>query len=1421
MSSSSGRGWLEGTLDVISGMAPRPSTPVRSVQRPSSAPNSPLLNKSAQAIARLPSQDSLDRSIHNDSGHGKSTAQMIRDLRQSNARLTARTASMEADFMNQLNETTRTFEDKQRQLEESLAQKEKHIVTLEIRCKNAEARIREKDEQLSKLKEDSAFQRHTISDLRTQLHQLKQASGYIGEDTTMTTSADGLAREMEALKQAANAHKQENLLLQQEVARLESQLTKVKQRRRSPEDDDDDSEHKVSEHEGEHKEAIDALKKQLEESTVQFQEKEDALQSKIEELEQSNDSGDMLSQMKERDALIATLRGQIMEYSSQLTDLTSQIKKIKAEAEIQEQYRRDEADDLRVLNDAQEEEIDALRKQLQEALEEVEVRDQELEEKERELAEKPASGDGDEQGQSNNVLGELQDRMALDRLQKELETTKTGHENQVKNIQETLEKKLEDTKTDHEIYVKNLQDTIDELLTERDSLLSQLGSISTEVEGGNGEIRSIPPTSPSVFKELEKKYSRVEKQLKETQESLAAIENEKKELVQKHRKDLSALQEQKQMIESEYQAELVSKETELVKLRESAPGEATSERVNSLLFEIESLKKELSDRDMPTQSGGSLEEDLRKRLQSSKKAEKSLAEQLGAVSEEKDTELLELREKLHDRDTTISALVKSSVALEQQIASAKSEIGALQSKLAMQGGAGAVGALFACGAQHDFSEVSASLAHYKEAEDRLSQEVFKLKKQLEQAQKENIEVRRQLEEKSGRMQREIHEEESVSGSAISLHSSPQKQLQERDDAISRLVKQSMAQEQTIKDLRQNVTTLTRELETLRSSRTQNGAGPSWEDVEQLRQETEMFAGQVIEQDEEIEGLTATLRIRDDQVKALEKELELLRARSSGDTEDHVRVRDLEAEIDELKEANKSQRDELRELRQASRQFGSSADAVAGARKEAYDAKQDSKRLQRMVDDLELEIKSLIRQLDEERSKNAQYENRAKDRDLKNQAIESLEAELKGKEKLIEELKVFQTAASASRIDEMEIETVKEERDQLRSSLNSQSAAVDEAQKTIRELEQMLAEKSYAEANAYEDEKDELLAEIESLSRDLEEARKRLKEWEEEREIVNDFKGKLEEADDAREESERTIVETYERKLSLLKLDKDVTIDKLRKELTEEKEASAEELEEMGTKLTQSESEMAELREELSAQLKQREARIFALEKTLEAQEQLVRNMKSEMDHLQGSMENTAAGRREEIEDMQQELVDLTSTAARQDRELTALRMQLEESKLAHKAEVERLQDTISSLESNDENNSDHRTAADLQMELRMREVKDRLEKLKWRNTSLQEENQNLRDRLEKVELQRRGVDADGKTYELQMKLNAQSKRVKDLETELARAKAPSPPAKKAPVVTTPSPPEVTRSKKPSTPRRIGFLSRRRSNYTDVPSEDFK
>ena len=207
-------------MEVISGMAPRPSTPSQPPIRPASAPNSPArglggffggggrtsphhhmppqidrtgsggLALPSFPIQRLPSQDSLDRSIHNESGHGKSTAQIIRDLKQRNSSLSAKMASMEKQYMNELAQVEAKSSSKRHELEQLSAKQKMKLMQYEQYKAAAESKMKEQDTELSKVKEESAFQRHSISDLKNQLYEIQQELDERDEEG----GSDGLRR---------------------------------------------------------------------------------------------------------------------------------------------------------------------------------------------------------------------------------------------------------------------------------------------------------------------------------------------------------------------------------------------------------------------------------------------------------------------------------------------------------------------------------------------------------------------------------------------------------------------------------------------------------------------------------------------------------------------------------------------------------------------------------------------------------------------------------------------------------------------------------------------------------------------------------------------------------------------------------------------------------------------------------------------------------------------------------------------------------------------------------------------------------------------------------------------------------------------------------------------------------------------------
>lgn len=120
-----------------------------------------------------------------------------------------------------------------------------------------------------------------------------------------------------------------------------------------------------------------------------------------------------------------------------------------------------------------------------------------------------------------------------------------------------------------------------------------------------------------------------------------------------------------------------------------------------------------------------------------------------------------------------------------------------------------------------------------------------------------------------------------------------------------------------------------------------------------------------------------------------------------------------------------------------------------------------------------------------------------------------------------------------------------------------------------------------------------------------------------------------------------------------------------------------------------------------------------------------------MDQLQNGMEKISVQRRAEIEEMQQELMDYTSKAARLEREVSSLSMTLNEKKHKHKAELDALKQKIAALESESpfareirHKETDHDTEK-MQLE-------EKIQHMKWLNSTLKDENEKLQEKLEKA-----------------------------------------------------------------------------------------
>jgi chromosome segregation ATPase len=1351
------------------GMAPRPSTPTRSLSN-----------------GRAPSQEAQERSMHNDSGHGKSTEAIVRDIKASNAKLSRKTADMEAEFMNQVNEMTTGFNNREKALQEAIAAKEEQIATMEARMESTENRIRERDGQLAKLKEETTFQRHTIADLKNQLYQLQheiEDAEYDKRDEVDKWAIEkkDMKREMELLRAQVNAKGNDSKEIMQNWKQLE-----------------------------EAKEELEGTRKRLHDaqsSLANLEQDKKRLQRDLEEKDV------LKKELADRDKVISSLRDEVTKYSSQVAQLTVEVAEIKADSVTQNNYHQEEAEDLRVVNESLREDLNRLRADLEDMGHELDEKDEVLSEKNNEITGLRQELEVVARDFKNRLAGENESSEQLAeemesvrnecvKLRAELKSAAQKHEREIEKhqkqihfltsdkeeimhkleqaeiardaarvdlekgaqqqqdvsraekrlreivakaardreeLEQEFEARLASVEQSYQKKINLLNNRADSHAPELQALRNELTQKKFEIESLQDQLRrgglgSMTAEQTSELHDLREKVrvlearnagtERAKKQLREAQIALVALDDEKTLLEKQYKEKLVTLESQKNELERDHKAHMLQKEAELVQLRERDATSSTSDYV----AEIEKLKAEIKDK-----------EELLNSTNSTSEAQEKLQSALSAARQELVDQRKLLRQKLEDRDTTIASLVKSSVAQEQKVTTLKQEVASLKAQLQMDGPSQEMEAVRKAREAEYVEEIEnlrAAIEENKDVERRLLTDLSTLERKLVEIEVEN----RRLKEYA-RM------DPSLRGSL--LLTDHEGKVQERDVAIAALVKQSMALEEQLNRVKVENAELRLMKDSLSSN--QNQSGPNWSELRRLHKESEIFAGQIIEQDEEIEKLRSKLADRESRVSFLEKELANVKRKATSLDRDMDKIADLQAELDELQEANSTQRAEVRDLRKQLREAKTHSNELQDLRAELDQTQRALEEAKSKVGSNERDDKTWKRQLEALQVEKEEMETKFSQqmdsmRRQRNAAVEALEEKIKEKDALIEDLK------QNDRLLVLEKEVKK-----LSKDLFEKSEMLEDAQISNKQLRNMLDERKNSDELAKGEE------ERKKLSQEVVELKKQMKEFESDRVSIEDIKNKLAAATEEREELENRLVESYERKMSILKLDKDVTIDNLRKDLIETKAVRTENTEDMMKHIEALERANKDIIDECEAKLQLKNTKIHALEQTLGAQEQLVDNMRAEMDQLQGQMERISLSRRAEIEEMQQEMIDTSSKAQRQEREITSLKMALEESRLDHKAEVTKLKEQMESMKvpyaPEPPVNITHRSE-------KLDDFKERLESLKWRNTSLQEENQKLRKRLEKVENEVQGRRAQSDlTSEMQDEIQQLRQHIKDLEDE--------------------------------------------------------
>lgn len=978
---------------------------------------------------------------------------------------------------------------------------------------------------------------------------------------------------------------------------------------------------------------------------------------------------------------------------------------------------------------------DELTQSLNEALEEVEdlhadivFKDGKLAALERELDEAGTLLEGYARGDAPQSLP-CKESGNFARLRKEIEKVtreraqlESQHSRQLAQVEQAkreeiaaLERKLEE--------VSDALSTVRVQLNEKTAKVTDL---STELDETRGELNLIDAESDeelqecklridllqdekaelkSEIQELYRKISSLEEgysddaELREAQQALIAMDTkhyqsikEKEERMQSLSVELANCEERILVGESRLNKEIRERELVIGDLRKELDAKETY--ADELKKELETLQLIVERGSLTTSAnnrrskGMSIDPDCD---DDDTGALSKLKVQASTLEKEKNMIETELRAKLEARDATIATLVLTSSNQEEKIVSLRSEVGHLKVMLD--------------------NKKSSELAMSQQLKGHRGKEMDVLRNRLQEMSKELTQTKRKLASVTQQLEcanDQISTTEStqdVQDLAGRLAVSEQAQrmikkdndekLKERDSAISNLLHSIQANETIISNLRLEVDGFKRKL------------NHSLEENRRLQHESEIFAAQIIDQDEEFEGLNAQLQEKTAEIGSLKKEI-------ASSKVDARKVAKLQGQLDEAEREKQHSADRVKVLERRLDEAESK-----NVEKVGFEVERLQLELKNAVADKVLTEEKLTKQIDSLRK-------------LRNHAVEDFEAKLRQRDRQITVLETLLL--------------------ELREKVSDNTVFDVDLDGNAGPTKEQLTELS-DKCVELGDERDMLKRKIVVLTEEIES----LKASSESQQL-SELRSQLEQSEAMREALEKSMINS----------NKDKEIDRLHKQLAEAKEKqSASEMEQLA-RMKMFERENNQLKDEFSIRMKEKNAKIMALEQTLSAQEQVVGNMSSEMDQLQNGMEKISVQRRAEIEEMQQELMDYTTKATRLEREVVSLSMKLDDKKLKHRDEVAKLKERIATLESEPSDRGHHHNEEeDERIKTRLQEKVDHM---KWLNSSLKDENVRLQNKLEAlVATKAEDVSASAKsndkwrTVALQEQVAVLSQRVIELE----------------------------------------------------------
>eukprot|EP00978_Attheya_sp_CCMP212_P022437 scaffold66960_cov46-Attheya_sp.AAC.2 len=189
----------------------------------------------------------------------------------------------------------------------------------------------------------------------------------------------------------------------------------------------------------------------------------------------------------------------------------------------------------------------------------------------------------------------------------------------------------------------------------------------------------------------------------------------------------------------------------------------------------------------------------------------------------------------------------------------------------------------------------------------------------------------------------------------------------------------------------------------------------------------------------------------------------------------------------------------------------------------------------------------------------------------------------------------------------------------------------------------------------------------------EEAQNLRKKNETESKLVLKLKTEILELTKERIAYEESAFSKFDEQATKQRHDSDVEMQNLRKELTNLNMQKVIMEKETENRVATIESSSRDLVAFLKGKLEEQKDELECLQIVLDEKEDHVHRMEKEVEQLCGGMNSMAYSRRDELDDLQEEVMRITSTAASQTREIQSLKTQLEHCNHKHEAELAYLQ----------------------------------------------------------------------------------------------------------------------------------------------------